>query len=171
MTLSVRWLLLLSLAVACAAAQQPADEIPDPKPGPAQPIPYSHKTHLKLGLKCAGCHTNPDSGQNMGIPESGRCMACHASIGKDQPAIRQLTSFYKDKQPIPWVRVCSISSTIIWSHRDHQKAGLTCNLCHGDVAQLDVMTRLMNVTTMDGCVGCHKDNHADASCGVCHEGK
>jgi len=171
MKLSARLWLLWVLAAAFAAAQQPADEIPNPRPGPSQPLPYSHKTHLKLGLKCADCHANRDPGENMGIPQSSKCMACHASIAKDKPAIQKLSSFNQEKQPIPWVRVYSMSSTITWSHRNHLKAGLTCKLCHGDVAQLDVMTRLMNVTTMDGCVGCHKDNQADASCGVCHEGK
>ncbi|MGA2213083.1 MAG: cytochrome c3 family protein [Bryobacteraceae bacterium] len=159
------------LAAACAAAQQPADEITNPRPGPEQPLPYSHKTHLKFGLKCADCHANRDPGQNMGIPESSKCMTCHASVAKDKPAIQKLTAFNKDKRPIPWVRVYDLPSTITWSHRNHLKAGLTCRMCHGDVAQLDVMTRLMNVTTMDGCVGCHKDNQADTSCGVCHEGK
>ena len=171
MTLSVRLLLLWALAATFIAAQQPADEIQDPPPGPEQPIPYSHKTHLKLGLKCADCHINRDPGENMGIPESSKCMACHTSIAKDKSAIQKLASFYKEKQPIPWVRVYSVSSTITWSHRSHLKAGLSCKLCHGDVDQIDVMTRLMNVTTMDGCVGCHKDNQADPSCGVCHEGK
>jgi hypothetical protein len=78
---------------------------------------------------------------------------------------------FKAKTPMPWVRVYSIPAAITWSHRDHLKAGLTCKLCHGDVTQLTVMTRLMNVTVMDGCVGCHKDNQADVSCGVCHENK
>ena len=27
---------------------------------PAQPIAYSHKTHLALGLKCSGCHGTKD---------------------------------------------------------------------------------------------------------------
>lgn len=154
-----------------ALAQQPADEVTDPQPGPAQPIPYSHKTHLALGLKCTDCHANRDPGEQMGIPETNRCMACHVTIAKDKPAIQKLAEFSNNKQAVPWIRVYQIASGITWSHRAHLKAGMTCNLCHGDVAKLDVMTRLMNVTTMDGCVGCHKDNQADASCGVCHEGK
>ena len=143
----------------------------DPTSRPGSEGLLLHKTHLKLGLKCSDCHVNRDPGRNMGIPESGKCMVCHASIAKDKPAIQRLTSFNEGKQPIPWVRVYSLPANISWSHRNHLKAGLTCNLCHGDVTQLDVMTRLMNVTTMDGCVGCHKDNQADTSCGVCHEGK
>jgi hypothetical protein len=107
----------------------------------------------------------------MGFPESNKCMVCHSSIATEKPAIQKLASFYKEKQPIPWLRIYRIGSTITWSHRNHLKAGLACSLCHGDVSQLDVMTRVKNVTTMDGCVGCHRDNQADASCGVCHEGK
>ena len=167
----VRFLLFAVTMAGIAAAQQPADEVVDRQPGPAQPISYSHKTHLALGLKCSDCHQNRDPGEHMGIPEAGKCMACHATIAKEKPAIQKLSAYYRDKQPIPWVRVYEIPATLTWSHRKHLKAGLTCNLCHGDVAQLDVMTRVMNVTTMDGCVGCHKDNQADVSCGVCHENK
>ena len=32
-------------------------------PGPAQPLPYSHKQHVALGLQCRFCHVNPDAGQ------------------------------------------------------------------------------------------------------------
>jgi hypothetical protein len=159
------------VAACCIAlAQQPVDDVEKPRTGPVQPLPYSHKTHLQLGLKCADCHTNPDPGKNMGFPESNKCMACHSSIATDKPAIQKLTGFYKDKQPVPWLRVYSVADTITWSHRNHLKAGLTCNLCHGEVALLDVLTKVKNVTTMDGCIGCHKDNGADTGCGVCHEG-
>jgi Cytochrome c7 and related cytochrome c/Class III cytochrome C family len=166
-----RLLSLFIVTTLVCVAQQSADEVTDPQPGPEQPIPYSHKTHLALGLKCSDCHANRDPGREMGIPEASKCMACHTTIAKDKPSIQKLAGLFKVKQPIPWIRVYSIPSGVTWSHRDHLKAGLNCKLCHGDVAQLAVMTRLMNVTTMDGCIGCHKDNQADASCGVCHEGK
>jgi len=34
---------------------------------PLQPIPYSHKQHIALGLKCANCHQDAGSGEMMGI--------------------------------------------------------------------------------------------------------
>ena len=47
---------------------------PVPPAGPVQPVPYSHKTHLAMGLKCSNCHTNPDPGEVMGFPAESKCM-------------------------------------------------------------------------------------------------
>ena len=60
---------------------------------PVQPIPYSHKQHLALGLKCANCHEMPDPGEMMGIPAVSKCMTCHQAVKKDSPAIQKLSFF------------------------------------------------------------------------------
>jgi hypothetical protein len=39
-----------------------------PRPAPEQPLPFSHKTHMTLGLVCQTCHTNPDPGTMMTFP-------------------------------------------------------------------------------------------------------
>ncbi len=72
---------------------------------PAQPIPYSHKLHLALGLECKTCHTNPDPGKLMTFPATTTCMSCHASVAKSKPAIQKLTGFAKSQEAVPWVRV------------------------------------------------------------------
>src|SRR5215831_8477610 len=59
---------------------------------PEQPIPYSHKKHLAMGLKCANCHEMPDPGEMMGIPAVAKCMTCHQTVKKDSPAIQKLAS-------------------------------------------------------------------------------
>jgi hypothetical protein len=41
----------------------------DPPVPPKQPVPYSHKQHLAMGLQCKNCHTSPDPGEAMGIPQ------------------------------------------------------------------------------------------------------
>ena len=104
----------------------------------------------------------------MTFPATTKCMACHTTIAKDRPAIQKLAEFARSKEAIPWVRVYAVPPGITWSHRAHAKAGITCELCHGDVSKLTVMAKLMSVTTMDGCVGCHRDNHAEAGCEMCH---
>jgi len=136
-----------------------------------QPLPYSHKTHLAAGLKCADCHTNPEPGDRMEFPEAARCMACHTTIAKDQPAIQKLTEFAKSKQPIPRVRVYMVSAGVYWNHRSHLEAGIQCETCHGQVAQMEVMTNVTNVTTMAACVDCHRQRKAGTGCEFCHEGK
>src|SRR5688572_24885133 len=70
-----------------------------------QPIPYSHKTHLAMGLKCNSCHRNADPGELMGLPAEGVCMGCHQTIKADSPHIQKLAAAAREKKPIPWVRV------------------------------------------------------------------
>lgn len=148
--------------------QQDVYDTPSPAPAPVQPIPYSHKTHLALGLQCQGCHTNPDPGRLMTFPATSKCMQCHATVDKDKPAIRKLASFAKSSEPIAWVRVYVLLTGVQWSHRKHIDAGMKCEMCHGQVAQMDVMTEVKSATSMDGCLGCHKIHNAPTSCVTCH---
>ena len=123
-------------------------------PAVSQPIPYSHKTHLAVGLKCQQCHPNPDPGAAMTIPAAAKCRECHSTIADE---------------PIPWVRVYTVPKWVLWNHRTHLKAGATCEQCHGDVAQMDVIVKATNVTKMAGCLDCHRAKHATSSCNSCHD--
>jgi hypothetical protein len=139
-------------------------------PAPAQPVPFSHKTHTSLQLPCQFCHPNPDPGNQMMLPAAAKCMTCHAGIAKDKPAIKKLTEFATRQETIPWVRFYSVPAFVYWSHRTHLEAKMTCEMCHGRVAQMDVLIKVTNVTTMGGCVDCHKHNGAGSGCVICHEG-
>ena len=138
-------------------------------PAPRQPLPFNHKTHLSLQLSCKFCHTNPEPGDLMKLPAAQTCMDCHAAVATDKPAIQQLAAFAKSGQLIPWKAVYSVPSFVYWSHRTHLGAGLTCEMCHGNVAQMEVITRTTNVTTMAGCVACHRKKEAPTGCETCHE--
>ncbi len=133
-----------------------------------QPLPYSHKQHLALGLKCAECHTNPDPGEVMGFPASSKCMACHMSIAKEKPSIMKLAEAAKEKKKIPWVRVYQIPSYVAFSHKVHMDAGAQCSKCHGEVAQRDVLSKEGDIS-MGACMNCHRENKASNDCGYCHE--
>ncbi len=135
---------------------------------PVQPIPYSHKQHLALGLKCRDCHIMPDPGEIMGIPEAAQCMNCHRSIKKDSPAIQRLAAFARDGRPVPWVRVYEIPSYVSFSHKAHLEAGATCHACHGPVAERERVARETDLS-MTGCMDCHRANKASLSCTYCHE--
>lgn len=141
-----------------------------PEP-PTQPLPYSHKKHLALGLQCRDCHPNPEPGDRMTFPATSKCMTCHSIIAKDKPSIQKLTEFSKAGAPIPWVRVYSLPSWVYWNHRSHLEAQMTCEMCHGKVQELDTMARITDVTTMAGCIDCHKKNEADTGCKYCHADK
>lgn len=162
-----------------ARAQQPAaavageikQEVPDnpvEHTPPEQPIPYSHKTHLALGLPCATCHTNPDPGNLMTFPATAKCMSCHHSVAANKPSIKKLASFSKSGQPIPWVRVYKILPGVNWTHRKHLEAGMKCQMCHGQVQEMDRMSEATSVTTMGVCLKCHQDHGAPTVCQICH---
>jgi hypothetical protein len=119
---------------------------------------------------CGDCHTNPEPGDRMEFPAAAKCMACHTTIAKDQPAIQEL-AIREVQEPIPRVRVYVVSAGVYWNHRSHLDAGVKCETCHGLVAQMDVMANVTNVTTMVGCVDCHQQSKAGTGCEFCHEGK
>lgn len=136
--------------------------------GPEQPIPYSHKTHLALGVKCSDCHSNPDPGDAMTYPPTSKCMSCHQSIKKDSPAIQKLAAFDRDKKDVPWVRVYKLPDFVYFSHKSHLDANAKCEDCHGQVAQRDRLFREGDLS-MAGCVSCHRDHNASQDCNYCHE--
>lgn len=142
----------------------PAEHAP-----PAQPIPYSHKTHLALGLECKDCHANPEPGGLMSFPATSKCMQCHVTIAKNKPSVQKLAEFSKSQKPIPWVRVYTVLQGIAWTHRTHLEASMKCEACHGPVAQMDAMSEVTSVTTMYSCLNCHEMNHAKTACDTCHK--
>lgn len=147
-------------------------KVPDnlsPHPAPEQPIPYSHKQHLAFGLQCKDCHTNPEPGKLMTFPETAKCMQCHVTIAKEKPAIQKLATFSASKKEIPWVRVYKVLPGVSWDHRAHLTAGVKCEACHGDVAQLSAMSEVTSVVTMYSCLTCHEMNHAKTACETCHQ--
>jgi hypothetical protein len=141
---------------------------PEPSAGPTQPLPYSHKTHLALGLQCQGCHTNPDAAGLMTFPDTATCMKCHISVAKNKPSIQKLARYDKSKTAPPWVRVYTVLPGVSWNHRRHLDAGMNCEMCHSDVSQLEVMTNVKSVTSMGGCIDCHKLHNAKTTCITCH---
>jgi Cytochrome c7 and related cytochrome c/Cytochrome c3 len=142
---------------------------PSPHSAPAQPIPYSHKKHLALGLDCKDCHTNPEPGKLMTFPDTSRCMQCHSVVAKDKPAVQKLASYAKSKQAVPWVRVYTVLPGVEWGHRQHLQAGVSCETCHGQVREMEQMSEVTSVTSMAVCLNCHEANRAKTVCDTCHK--
>ena len=135
---------------------------------PVQPVPYSHKVHLKLGLQCKDCHKNPDPGEVMGLPASTTCMNCHKAVKAESPHIQKIAESAKSGKPLPWVRVYQIPSYVFFSHRAHVEAGATCQNCHGPVAERDVIAKEVDIS-MGACMDCHRKMKASNDCTYCHE--
>ncbi len=151
-----------------AAARLEVPENVSQHAAPVQPLPFSHKNHVTLGLQCRQCHTNPAPGNQMNFPAVGTCMACHNNIAKDKPAIMKLAVFAKSTQPIPWVRVYQVTPGVNWTHRKHLQAGLQCVNCHGQVGQSDQLSETTAVTSMASCISCHQAHNAPTVCQTCH---
>lgn len=153
---------------AMGAVQQDVPANLAPHVAPEQPVPYSHKAHLALGLTCAGCHTNPAPGKLMTYPATATCMSCHHEIGKKKPAIKKLAAYATSGQSVPWVRVYQVLPGVNWTHRKHLDAGIKCESCHGQVPEMETMSEATSVTTMGVCLRCHTMHNAPTVCATCH---
>lgn len=152
---------LVSLAL-CLAAQ------PD-KPPPPQPIPFNHKQHVALGVKCADCHAVRPPGFAAGYPKEETCMACHVAIKTDSAPVQKLAAFHKNKRAVPWVKIYKVPDYVWFSHQAHHKeAGVACETCHGPVGQREVIVA-EKPTTMAACMACHTERGASNECDLCHD--
>lgn len=140
-----------------------------PPPAPEQPIPYSHKTHLAQGLQCVMCHETVETDDHATLPPISTCMGCHAKVKTDSPNIQKLKAFDDKNEEVPWKRVYRLPAFVYFSHKQHvTDAKVTCDVCHGNVPQLDIMQKMKDIS-MAACIECHKSHSAPANCDTCHE--
>ena len=168
-------LLFAFLFVALGAVQQSAagdvPMVPEnvaPHAPPDQPLPYSHKTHVALGLQCQTCHTNPDPGSLMTFPATDTCMTCHIVAATEKTSIMRLQEFAESEQTIPWVRIYAVTPGVTWSHRAHLLAGVQCETCHGDISQTEAVSESTAILAMATCIRCHETRAASIECVTCH---
>jgi len=135
---------------------------------PVQPLPYSHKTHVALGLVCQTCHTNPDPGSLMTYPSIDMCMSCHLAVATEKETIAELHAYAESEEEIPWVRVYEVTPGVDWGHRAHLDSGAQCETCHGDVSQMDTVSESKAVLAMATCISCHEARGARTECVACH---
>jgi hypothetical protein len=176
----LRWILWPAAAASLLIlAAQTATSPPAPGGAPAkkfvptpvaQPLPYSHKTHIAAGLQCKNCHEMPEPGDFAGIPGTDKCMACHIQIKKESPHIQTLAAYHQKKEPVPWKRVYRIADYVYFSHKQHLASGKAiCETCHGPVRERDVLARERDITSMAACMDCHREQNAPLTCDFCHE--
>jgi hypothetical protein len=134
----------------------------------AQPIPFSHKKHIDVGLDCDACHKPGSEGETKQIPAAADCMVCHQAIKTESPSIHALARYAKNGTRIPWVRIYTIPDFVVFSHNVHQDAGFKCERCHGPVRTRDVLGKEQDFT-MKTCIICHRANNALTGCDVCHK--
>jgi len=55
---------------------------------PEQPVAYSHRLHAgELGMDCLYCHSGARTSRHAGIPPTGVCMRCHATVSAGFDAV------------------------------------------------------------------------------------
>lgn len=171
-TVRIASVLLLVLGVALVSRAQAPVVVPltPALKGPSQPLPYSHRQHLELGLlECADCHINPEAGPLMTFPATETCLSCHETMPASADTLKRLDASHASGIPIPWVRVYRLANYVYWSHATHVGAAIACETCHGPVAERDVIALETNVTTKRGCLTCHETRQVASDCGDCHE--
>jgi hypothetical protein len=70
---------------------------------------------------------------------------------------------------VPWARVYQIPDYVFFSHKAHlSRHGISCETCHGPVAQRDVIRKEKPVNMAD-CMFCHDQWRVPIACNACHE--
>jgi hypothetical protein len=162
----IRFVFVPAAMVISAAAQQ--EPLPAVGASPRQPLPFSHRAHSALNLKCAECHQTAADGRAAGLPPVPLCMKCHISVKADSPAIVALAGFFKRKEAVPWARLYRLPDFVSFSHKRHVgKAEISCAACHGDVKSQDVAAKEKSIG-MQSCMACHDQRKANNNCDACH---
>jgi hypothetical protein len=158
-------LLLLTIGVVAVIAVTPVAS----SKAAQQPIAYSHKQHIAMGLSCLDCHSTADTQSAATIPSVRKCMLCHAKLGTTKPEIQKLSGFAKAGREVPWQRVYGFPQKVAvrFQHAPHVKANVACATCHGDMTQATVAEPLVK-HTMGSCITCHRANKASEDCATCH---
>jgi Cytochrome c7 and related cytochrome c/Class III cytochrome C family len=135
----------------------------------SQPIAYSHKKHIAIGLQCLDCHSMADIGPAATIPSVTKCMLCHAKMGTDKPEIKKVAAYAAQGREIPWVRVYGFDpqALVKFNHAPHIRANVQCKTCHGDMTQAETAQKLVN-HDMGTCLTCHRQKGASQDCATCH---
>jgi hypothetical protein len=135
----------------------------------SQPIAYSHKQHLALGLQCLDCHSSADTSAAATIPSVRKCMLCHAKIATNKPEIKKLAVYAASKREIPWERIYGfpVEASVKFRHAPHIRAKVDCATCHGDMTQATTAQLLVR-HNMGTCLSCHRQYKASEECAACH---
>jgi len=128
---------------------------------PLQPVPYSHKLHADdLGLDCRYCHNSVEVSPHANVPPTQTCMNCHTLILPESERLLPVRESFSMKLPLQWVRVHRLPDYAYFDHSAHLRAGVGCVSCHGNVAQMKVVSQKQPLS-MGWCLDCHRhpDEH------------
>ena len=129
---------------------------------PAQPIPFSHKTHSdQIGMDCRYCHSFVDVSSHANVPTANTCWNCHQHVQRDSPKLAPLRKAMDpaypgyDGKPLEWVRVHKVPDYVYFNHCAHVNRGVSCQSCHGNVHTMEVIAQDQPLS-MAWCLDCHR---------------
>ncbi len=136
---------------------------------PIQPIAFPHNKHIANGIACMVCHTGVSKGPVAGIPSDKLCMRCHEFLASDRAEVKKVAGYFNSGLDVPWQRVYGFSPSahVKFNHAPHIRAGVDCSRCHGDVTNMTVAVRAVQIN-MGFCLGCHRAQQASTDCVTCH---
>jgi len=134
----------------------------------AQPIRYSHKVHVTdHKIDCRFCHTSARKTKYAGIPSVEKCMICHRSVAVDNPEVKKVAGYWKEKKPIPWNRVIDFPDHTYFPHYRMVNAGVPCLECHPGMDKAGTAVQERNLS-MGFCMKCHRSRGVSIDCWTCH---
>lgn len=134
-----------------------------------QPLRFSHRQHAgTLNIHCQFCHRYATQSPVAGVPSMALCQTCHESLSATTPDMKMLQIYWKEKRPIPWVRLQRLPDHVYFTHEMHLVAGLSCTSCHGHVARMSSTPRAPTYE-MGWCLTCHEQREASHDCWTCHK--
>lgn len=140
---------------------------------PEQPVAYSHKAHVSIGIQCLYCHIEATRSEIASIPSMEKCMGCHSVIATDSETVQTVIDYWERGEPIPWERVNVQPDFVYFSHQPHTLSGLNCETCHGDVGSMDAAMPVVKMD-MGWCLKCHLEQPEEkvsrlVDCLACHK--
>ena len=143
---------------------------------PVQPIAFSHKIHAgDNGIDCQYCHSWAERSATAGVPSVETCVGCHKGLTevRDKPEVVKLFDYWESGKGIDWVKVHDTPDFVHFRHKPHIRAEVACETCHGEVKEMEVVTRVVSLNEnlrMPWCIDCHTKEEVDAGrdCLTCH---
>ncbi len=121
-----------------------------------QPVPFSHKHHVNMGIDCRYCHTSVEKSSFANIPPTQTCMNCHNIMWKESDMLEPVRESWRTGKSLEWTRVHDLPDFVYFNHSIHVNNGIGCATCHGRVDQMPLTWR-EEPLFMKWCLECHRD--------------
>ena len=126
---------------------------------------FDHGLHVAdMEMACSDCHDGIATlgTEGRAMPDHDICSACHDVDDLDGCG----TCHVDPDNPMAWPAVEGMYEG--FAHKVHSEANVSCDLCHGTIAEAGVEPV---IPVMNDCQSCHLTQNADLECGICHNGE